>query len=102
MSPVKRRPRWTRQLDEDEILLEFDRAIAEVLPVAKRRLSYQTQGETVEVETETETEEEKEVEQELEQELELELELAVSQVNHQTELQLGQLQLPQGLSITLI
>ncbi|EDW09576.1 protein phyllopod [Drosophila mojavensis] len=100
MSPVKRRPRWTRQLDEDEILLEFDRAIAEVLPVAKRRLSYQTQGETVEVETETE--EEKEVEQELEQELELELELAVSQVNHQTELQLGQLQLPQGLSITLI
>ncbi|TDG50931.1 hypothetical protein AWZ03_002586 [Drosophila navojoa] len=96
MSPVKRRPRWTRQLEEDEILLEFDRAIGEVLPVAKRRLSYQTKCETVEVEVETETEEE------VEQELELDLKLAVSQVNHQTELQLGQLQLPQGLSITLI
>ncbi|XP_023168729.2 protein phyllopod [Drosophila hydei] len=100
MSPAKRRPRWTRQLDEDEILLEFDGAIGEVLPsmqpiTAKRRLSYQSKGEA-----EAETAAELKVEQELE--LKLELELAVSQVNHQAELQLEQLQLPQGLSITLI
>lgn len=100
MSPAKRRPRWTRQLDEDEILLEFDGAIGEVLPsmqpiTAKRRLSYQSKGEA-----EAETAAELKVEQELE--LKFELELAVSQVNHQAELQLEQLQLPQGLSITLI
>ncbi|XP_004527506.1 protein phyllopod [Ceratitis capitata] len=32
MSPTKSTPHWTRQLDEDEILLDFDSAISEVLP----------------------------------------------------------------------
>ncbi|XP_011193783.2 protein phyllopod [Zeugodacus cucurbitae] len=32
MSPTKSKPRWTRQLDEDEILLDFNSAISEVLP----------------------------------------------------------------------
>ncbi|XP_054739560.1 protein phyllopod [Anastrepha obliqua] len=32
MSPTKSKPQWTRQLDEDEILLGFDSAISEVLP----------------------------------------------------------------------
>lgn len=32
MSPTKSKPRWTRQLNDDEILLDFNSAISEVLP----------------------------------------------------------------------
>lgn len=96
MSPAKQRPRWTRALDEDEVLLEFDSGIFEVLPAAplastaRRRLRYQLSSETqaAEVQAAAETE----VQNELEN----------RKVTHQTELKLAGLQLPQGLSITLI
>uniref|UniRef100_A0A034WS66 Protein phyllopod n=1 Tax=Bactrocera dorsalis TaxID=27457 RepID=A0A034WS66_BACDO len=32
MSPIESKPRWTRQLDDDEIVLHFNSAISEVLP----------------------------------------------------------------------
>ncbi|XP_064538122.1 protein phyllopod isoform X2 [Drosophila montana] len=96
MSPAKQRPRWTRALDEDEILLEFDSGIFEVLreapsaTTARRRLRYQLSSETqaAEVHAAAETEVQKELEN--------------RKVTHQNELKLAGLQLPQGLSITLI
>ncbi|EDW60606.2 protein phyllopod [Drosophila virilis] len=96
MSPAKQRPRWTRVLDEDEVLLEFDSGIFEVLPAAplattaRRRLRYQLSSETqaAEVQAAAETEVRKELEN--------------RKITHQTELELAGLQLPQGLSITLI
>nr|XP_036224984.1 protein phyllopod-like [Bactrocera oleae] len=32
MSPTESKPRWTRKLDDDEIVLHFNSAISEVLP----------------------------------------------------------------------
>lgn len=96
MSPAKQRPRWTRTLDDDEILLEFDSAISEVLPAApasttaRRRLRYQfTQAEAAEVEAQTENRSSATVD---------------AEKTHQTQsqLSLAGLQLPRGLSITLV
>ncbi|KAH8405146.1 hypothetical protein KR222_005431, partial [Zaprionus bogoriensis] len=91
MSPAKQRPRWTRCLDDDEILLEFDSAISEVLPAAapaatsttaRRRLRYQlTEAQAQAAKSSPEVD-----------------------VSHQTEsrVSLAALQLPRGLSITLV
>lgn len=97
MSPAKQRPRWTRTLDDDEILLEFDSAISEVLPTAqaepapttaRRRLRYQF-TEAAEANGKAENHKSAAVEVDL---------------THQTESQmnLAGLQLPRGLSITLV
>ncbi|KAH8400651.1 hypothetical protein KR009_000038 [Drosophila setifemur] len=132
MSPAKQRPRWTRALDEDEILLEFDSAISEVLPPvnttkARRCLSYQVthqsdeepQGEEQEEEEEMELEQELEVVQEQKQEQEQEQEVleppepqshrkeesnprTSHQLSHQASLQIAGLRLPRGLSISLV
>lgn len=94
MSPAKQRPRWTRTLDDDEILLEFDSAISEVLPAtpasttARRRLRYQL-TEAAEAKGKAENRKSAAVEVDL---------------AHQTQSQmnLAGLQLPRGLSITLV
>lgn len=94
MSPAKQRPRWTRTLDDDEILLEFDSAISEVLPAtpasttARRRLRYQL-TEAAEAKGKAENRKSAAVEVDL---------------THQTqsEMNLAGLQLPRGLSITLV
>lgn len=97
MSPAKQRPRWTRTLDDDEILLEFDSAISEVLPTAqaepapttaRRRLRYQF-TEAAEANGKAENHKSAAVEVDL---------------THQTQSQmnLAGLQLPRGLSITLV
>ncbi|KAL7737900.1 hypothetical protein ACLKA6_006275 [Drosophila palustris] len=106
MSPVKQRPRWTRKLDDDEILLEFDSVISEVLPAApqptplsttaRRRLCYQF---TDEREAETETVMEVELAEKAETK---DNRKSVHKLTHQTHENLAGLQLPQGLSITLI
>ncbi|ALC41166.1 phyl [Drosophila busckii] len=89
MSPVKQRPRWTRALEQDEVLLEFDSAISEVMPASKttarRRLRYQLANEA---EAEVEV-----------IEVQSELTEAQDKVSHQT---LAGLKLPLGLSITLV
>lgn len=99
MSPAKQRPRWTRTLDDDEILLEFDSAISEVLPAApasttaRRRLRYQlteaAQAEAAEAKGKAENRKSAAVEVDL---------------THQTqsEMSLAGLKLPRGLSITLV
>ncbi|KAH8301383.1 hypothetical protein KR059_001742 [Drosophila kikkawai] len=117
MSPLKERPRWTRALDEDEILLEFDSAISEVLPTtntnttkARRCLSYQvTQEDDKENGNQEEEEEEELAELEVVQEAEAKetpLPLPQSHRNHrdshQAPLQLAGLRLPRGLSISLV
>lgn len=101
MSPAKQRARWTRTLDDDEILLEFDSAISEVLPApapaaasttARRRLRYQfTQTEAAEVEAQTENRSSSAA-------------VVDAEKIHQThsQLSLAGLQLPRGLSITLV
>lgn len=100
MSPAKQRPRWTRTLDDDEILLEFDSAISEVLPAApasttaRRRLRYQfTQAEAAEVEAQTEN-----------RSSSASVVVEAEEKTHQThsQLSLAGLQLPRGLSITLV
>jgi len=113
MSPLKERPRWTRDLDEDEILLEFDSAISEVLPTT----SYQvTQGENKENQRAEEMEleeEEDQAELEVVQEAEADAPLeppshrsssnsSHHQNSHQVSLQLSGLRLPLGLSISLV
>jgi len=112
MSPLKEVPRWTRDLDEDEILLEFDSAISEVLPTT----SYQvTQGENKENQRaeEMELEEENQAELEVVQEAEADAPLeppshrsssnsSHHQNSHQVSLQLSGLRLPLGLSISLV
>ncbi|KAH8284764.1 hypothetical protein KR054_000704 [Drosophila jambulina] len=107
MSPLKERPRWTRDLDEDEILLEFDSAISEVLPTtttnARRCLSYQV---TQEEDKENGNQEEDQAELEVVQEAEAPLLAPQSHRNHrdshQAALQLSGLRLPRGLSISLV
>ncbi|XP_016927839.3 protein phyllopod [Drosophila suzukii] len=113
MSPLKERPRWTRDLDEDEILLEFDSAISEVLPTT----SYQvTQGENKENQRAEEMEleeEEDQAELEVVQQAEADAPLeppshrsssnsSHHQNSHQVSLQLSGLRLPMGLSISLV
>ncbi|XP_037714513.1 protein phyllopod [Drosophila subpulchrella] len=113
MSPIKEGPRWTRNLDEDEILLEFDSAISEVLPTT----SYQvTQGENKENQRAEEMEleeEEDQAELEVVQEAEADAPLeppshrsssnsSHHQNSHQVSLQLSGLRLPLGLSISLV
>ncbi|XP_020814829.1 protein phyllopod [Drosophila serrata] len=115
MSPSKERPRWTRDLDEDEILLEFDSAISEVLPTttttttnARRCLSYQvTQEDDKENGNQKEDEDEAELEVVLEAEAkEAPLPPPQSHRNHrdshQAAIQLAGLRLPRGLSISLV
>ncbi|XP_034477558.1 protein phyllopod [Drosophila innubila] len=107
MSPAKQRPRWTRTLDDDEILLEFDSVISEVLPAtatpllttARRRLCYQF---TNEQETDEHDETETEVEVEPAEQVTKDNRKSVFKFSHQTHVNLAGLQLPQGLSITLI
>ncbi|KAH8348894.1 hypothetical protein KR084_012270 [Drosophila pseudotakahashii] len=111
MSPLEERPRWTRNLEEDEILLEFDSAISEVLPTTT---SYQvTQGENKENEGSEEMEMETEQEDQDQAELEVVQRKAEAdeeplqpqshhQNSHQTSLQLSGLRLPLGLSISLV
>ncbi|XP_016979765.1 protein phyllopod [Drosophila rhopaloa] len=117
MSPLKQKPRWTRDLDEDEILLEFDSAISEVLPTTnvRRCLSYQVtheddkeNGRAEEMELDGEEDEEEEEDQ-AEQEAEAPLEPqshrkedTSHQDSHQASLQLAGLRLPLGLSISLV
>lgn len=102
MSPAKQRPRWTRTLDDDEILLEFDSAISEVLPAApasttaRRRLRYQfTQAEAEAAEVEAQTEN---------RSSSASVVVEAKEKSHQThsQLSLAGLQLPRGLSITLV
>ncbi|EDW79674.1 uncharacterized protein Dwil_GK17893 [Drosophila willistoni] len=110
MSPTKPRPRWSRTLDDDEILLEFDSVISEVLPspettrtttttttnnnnsttksTARRCLSYPI----------SERKEEAEKEQEANWSDHKESHMKIS---HQAAIQLQNLRLPQGLSISL-
>ncbi|XP_068146280.1 protein phyllopod isoform X1 [Drosophila tropicalis] len=108
MSPTKPRPRWSRTLDDDEILLEFDSVISEVLPspettrttttttttnsttksTARRCLSYPI----------SESKEEPEEEQEADWSDHKESHMKIS---HQAAIQLNNLRLPQGLSISL-
>lgn len=104
MSPAKQRPRWTRALDDDEILLEFDSVISEVLPsstpaplltAARRRLCYQFTSEQ-------ETDAEVEVEVETAEQVTKDNRKSVFKFTHQKHVNLAGLQLPQGLSITLI
>ncbi|XP_062133879.1 protein phyllopod isoform X1 [Drosophila sulfurigaster albostrigata] len=104
MSPAKQRPRWTRTLDDDEILLEFDSAISEVLPgttaprvtsSARRSLGYQF---TKAMQAETEMEAEAEVAEDVVKDNRK----RVEKVTHQTHVKLAGLQLPRGLSITLV
>lgn len=112
MSPLKESPRWTRDLDEDEILLEFDSAISEVLPAttttnARRCLSYQVTQEDDKENMEEEEEEEDQAELEVVQEAEARpLSPPQSHRNHrdshQAALQLAGLRLPRGLSISLV
>ncbi|EDV98230.1 protein phyllopod [Drosophila grimshawi] len=99
MSPAKQRPRWTRNLDEDEILLEFDSVITEVLPApaARRRLRYQL----------TSSSNSSSEQQQAATEAEADVVRKHKAVTHHTaatatEATLSGLQLPQGLSITLI
>ncbi|XP_016947827.1 protein phyllopod [Drosophila biarmipes] len=114
MSPLKERPRWTRELDEDEILLQFDSAISEVLPTTT---SYQvTQGENKENQRaeEMELEEEEQAELEVVQAAEADATAPLEppshrssrsshhQNSHQAALQLSGLRLPLGLSISLV
>ncbi|EDV37557.2 uncharacterized protein Dana_GF11350 [Drosophila ananassae] len=125
MSPAKERPRWSRVLDEDEVLLEFDSAISEVLPATtrvRRCLSYPVTNEEREEELESEVDqrEEEDVEEEQEEDMEQELEVVPEQeaplepqshhnsnshqLSHQQQasIHLAGLRLPQGLSISLV
>ncbi|KAH8254689.1 hypothetical protein KR032_011656 [Drosophila birchii] len=112
MSPLKERPRWTRDLDEDEILLEFDSAISEVLPTttnARRCLSYQVTEEDDKENGNQEEDEDDEAELEVVPEAEAkEAPLPPPQSHrnhrdsHQAALQLTGLRLPRGLSISLV
>ncbi|XP_016997956.2 protein phyllopod [Drosophila takahashii] len=105
MSPLEERPRWTRSLEEDEILLEFDSAISEVLPTTTR---YQvTQGENKENEGSEEMEIQDQAELEVVQrKAEVDEEPLQPQSHHlnshQTSQQLSGLRLPLGLSISLV
>ncbi|EDV56029.1 protein phyllopod [Drosophila erecta] len=119
MSPFEERPRWTRDLDEDEILLEFDTAISEVLPTARYQVTHEEnkenkeneQAQEMELELEEEEEEEADGRAELEvvQEAEAPLEPQSHhnqgnshQNSHQASIQLAGLRLPMGLSISLV
>ncbi|XP_043644683.1 protein phyllopod [Drosophila teissieri] len=118
MSPLKERPRWTRDLDEDEILLEFDTAISEVLPTAHcYQVTHEENKENAqaqEMELQEEQEQEEEVvdgraELEVVQEAEAPLEpqshhkrANSHQNSHQASIQLAGLRLPMGLSISLV
>ncbi|KAH8297183.1 hypothetical protein KR044_006148 [Drosophila immigrans] len=113
MSPAKQRPRWTRTLDDDEILLEFDSAISEVLPrttvpraretTARRCLGYQFTNE-LEAEAEAEMEVEVETGEAEEEEVEVVTENRKSRnkATHRAHVNLAGLQLPRGLTITLV
>lgn len=112
MSPAKQRPRWTRTLDDDEILLEFDSVISEVLPTqtptptallttARRRLCYQFTSEQ-ETDEHGETEAEVDVDVEPAEKLTQNNRKSAFKFTHQSQVNLAGLQLPQGLSITLI
>lgn len=127
MSPAKERPRWSRDLDEDEVLLEFDSAISEVLPATtrvRRCLSYPVTNEEREEELESEDDqrEDEGVEEDQEEDMEQELEVVPEQeaplepqshrnsnsnshqLSHQQQasIHLAGLRLPQGLSISLV
>ncbi|XP_017132946.1 protein phyllopod [Drosophila elegans] len=112
MSPLKPRPRWTRHLDEDEILLQFDSAISEVLPTTKARrcLGYQVthqddkeNGRAEEMELELEEDDQAEEEAEAPVEPQSHRKAGSShQDSHQASLQLAGLRLPMGLSISLV
>ncbi|XP_034652984.1 protein phyllopod [Drosophila subobscura] len=119
MSPSKQRPRWTRTLDDDEVLLEFDSVISEVLPVAsspttssppstaaRRCLSYPITNER-EQQGEEEEEEEQQGEgvnelEEMEVLQEEEVHDDEEEVSHGATLEQSGLRLPRGLSISLI
>ncbi|SPP74751.1 protein phyllopod [Drosophila guanche] len=118
MSPSKQRPRWTRTLDDDEVLLEFDSVISEVLPVAsalptssppttaaRRCLSYPITNESEQQAEEEEEEQQEENVNELE-EMEVLQEEEVhddgEEVSHGATLKHSGLRLPRGLSISLI
>ncbi|KAH8305940.1 hypothetical protein KR018_004980 [Drosophila ironensis] len=86
MSPAKQRPRWSRTLEEDEILLEFDSAITEVLPPttsARRCLSYQVADGEMQEDRQEEEHEEEEPEQEGSEALEVDMEQEVEVVQEQ-------------------
>ncbi|EDW31957.1 GL11399 [Drosophila persimilis] len=127
MSPSKQRPRWTRTLDDDEVLLEFDSVISEVLPApvasslttspppttARRCLSYPITNEREEDEDgqgaaneleEMEVLQEQEVQLELDEEEEPQShdEESSVEISHQASLEHSGLRLPRGLSISLI
>ncbi|XP_017069526.1 protein phyllopod [Drosophila eugracilis] len=108
MSPLKQRPRWTRDLDEDEILLEFDSAISEVLPTTSYQVTQEENKENEEMEQEEEADDD-DAELEVVQEAEAPLEpqshrkaASSHQNSHQASLQLAGLRLPLGLSISLV
>ncbi|XP_033151614.1 protein phyllopod [Drosophila mauritiana] len=116
MSPLKETPRWTRDLDDDEILLEFDTAISEVLPTARYQVTHEENKENqqaAEMELELEEEEEEEVDGRAELEVVQEAEAPLEpqshhkqgnshQNSHQASIQLAGLRLPMGLSISLV
>lgn len=118
MSPLKETPRWTRDLDDDEILLEFDTAISEVLPTARYQVTHEEnkenqQAQEMELELEEEEEEEEEVDGRAELEVVQEAEAPLEpqshhkqgnshQNSHQASIQLAGLRLPMGLSISLV
>ncbi|XP_022225074.2 protein phyllopod [Drosophila obscura] len=124
MSPTKQRPRWSRTLDDDEVLLEFDSVISEVLPVAsslttssppttaRRCLSYPITNEREVLEEDhgqADELEDMEVLQEEEVQLEppqlhddAEESSSSVEVSHQATLEHSGLRLPRGLSISLI
>ncbi|KMY93774.1 protein phyllopod [Drosophila simulans] len=118
MSPLKETPRWTRDLDDDEILLEFDTAISEVLPTARYQVTHEENKENqqaaeMELELEEEEEEEEEVDGRAELEVVQEAEAPLEpqshhkqgnshQNSHQASIQLAGLRLPMGLSISLV
>ncbi|XP_030387402.1 protein phyllopod [Scaptodrosophila lebanonensis] len=101
MSPVKQRPCWMQNLENDEILLEFRNSISEVLPNttgsttkrARRRLCYQISD----------------MEEKCNMHVGNHINNEKSQVSQETgingtdvDLKLSNFRLPQGLSITLV
>ncbi|EDW91026.1 protein phyllopod [Drosophila yakuba] len=113
MSPLKERPRWTRDLDEDEILLEFDTAIYEVLPTARYQVTHEENKENEMELEEQQQEKEEEVDGRAELEVVQEAEAPLEpqshhkqanshQNSHQASIQLAGLRLPMGLSISLV
>ncbi|KAI8038886.1 hypothetical protein M5D96_008799, partial [Drosophila gunungcola] len=105
MSPLKQRPRWTRHLDDDEILLQFDTRRCLGYQVTHQDDKENVRAEEMELELEEELEEDDQAEEDAEAPVEPQGHRKAGsshQDSHQASLQLAGLRLPMGLSISLV